>query len=165
MVYGFLHQQGTKLGLIVKVAFLPWNGNSFFIRLLCFPTSNIGIFFLSINERSKKKKSVFVRWFFFSLPISSSSSRVIIIVRKTHPENNHKPGCLFWFSVMNSMNNGLHSVCVCDCCVTPPTTCVKCVFGWRESKDGKKKRRQGNEVAWKGHILLEIGDGKDINIS
>lgn len=67
MVYGFLHQQGTKLGLIVKVAFLPWNGNSFFILLLCFPTSEYWYLFPFHKWKKKKKKCLCPMIFFFFL--------------------------------------------------------------------------------------------------
>jgi len=57
---------------------------SLFSSCFVFPPQKNGIFSLSINERSKKKKCLCPMNFSFSLPISSSSSRVIIVVRKTH---------------------------------------------------------------------------------
>jgi len=44
---------------------------------------------------------------------------------------------------MNSMNNGLHSVC--DCCVTPTTTCES-VCSDEENPKMEKKRREDKRM-------------------
>jgi len=142
----------------------------FFILLLCFPTSKfcyLFLFSLSINE---KKMSLSNEFYFIFLSMFHLVLQGLFFLGKTHLGNNHEPACLFWLSVMmNSTNKGLvQSVCLYLCVIVvshqPPPVRSLC---WDEENPNMANwtERQGNEVACKGHILLEISVGKDIIVS